>query len=176
MCILTEEPIEIMSERFGGRRRRGGMRFRPAGGLGQTNKRDERDATQARAEVVGGEQSTEKLFEQRHKHEIERSENIAAGLPPGGAPAAEPHAHEHDRGPGHTPVVLGAQPSGPVPKEVPFKPVPVAEQNKGLVDRIVDGVTTLKKKVMNLIRPEKKTHKEVIINAETLETRVAVLE
>jgi ribonuclease G len=45
-----------------------------------------------------------------------------------------------------------------------------------LVDRIVDGVVSIKKKVMNLIRPEKKTHKEVIINAETLETRVAVLE
>ena len=151
------------------------MRFRPAGGLGQTNKRDERDATQARAEVVGGEQSTEKLFEQRHKHEIERSENIAAGLPPGGAPVTEPQGHDHDHGPEHSPVVLGAQP-GRVEKEAAFKPVPVAEQNKGLVERIVDGVTNLKKKVMNLIRPEKKTHKEVIINAETLETRVAVLE
>ena len=150
------------------------MRFRPAGGLGQTNKKDEREAGQARAEVVGGEQSTEKLFEQRHKHEIERSENIAAGLPPGGAPASE--AHEHEHGPEHIPVVLGAQPPGRMEKEAPFKPVPIADQNKGLVDRIVDGVTNLKKKVMNLIRPEKKTHKEVIINAETLETRVAVLE
>ena len=37
-------------------------------------------------------------------------------------------------------------------------------------------MTNLVKKVKNLIRPEKKTHKEVIINAETLETRVAVLE
>lgn len=150
------------------------MRFRPAGGLGQASKKDEREATQARAEVVGGEQSTEKLFEQRHKHEIERAENIAAGLPPSGAPAAEPHAHDHE--PGHTPVVLGAQPARPIEKEPPFKPVPVAEPNKGIVDRIVDGVTNLKKKVLNLIRPEKKTHKEVIINAETLETRVAVLE
>ena len=154
------------------------MRFRPAGGLGQTNKKDERDATTARAEVVGGEQSTEKLFEQRHKHEIERAENIAAGLPPGGAPAAETHAHDHDHDHGleHAPVVLGAQPPGPVQKEAPFKPVPVAEQSKGLVDRITDGVSNLVKKVKNLIRPEKKTHKEVIINAETLETRVAVLE
>lgn len=148
------------------------MRFRPQGGLGQTSKKDERDATQARAEVVGGEQSTEKLFEQRHKHEIERAENIAAGLPPGGAPA-EPNAPAHSTGPElkHEPVSLQ-----PLPKEPPFKPIPVAEPNKGLVDRIVDGVATIKKKVLNLIRPEKKTHKEVIINAETLETRVAVLE
>ena len=149
------------------------MRFRPSGGLGQVSKKDERDANQARAEVVGGEQSTEKLFEQRHKHEIERAENIAAGLPPGGAPAPEPHAHDHAHGAEHKPVALNTPPP---PKEPPFKPVPVAEPNKGLVDRIVDGVTNLKKKVLNLIRPEKKTHKEVIINAETLETRVAVLE
>ena len=57
------------------------MRFRPSGGIGQVSKQDQKEANQARAEVVGGEQSTEKLFEQRHKHEIERSENIAAGLP-----------------------------------------------------------------------------------------------
>jgi ribonuclease G len=62
-------------------------------------------------------------------------------------------------------------------EEPPFKPVPLAEPpNKPLVDRIADGVTNLVKRVKNLIRPEKKTHKEVIINAEVLETRVGVLE
>ena len=143
------------------------MRFRPSGGLGQTNKKDEREATQARAEVVGGEQSTEKLFEQRHKHEIERAENIAAGLPPSGVPPAQPEPKAPP---------LGAEPLRPVEKEPPFKPVPVAEPNKPIVERITDSVTNLVKKVKNLIRPEKKTHKEVIINAETLETRVGVLE
>jgi ribonuclease G len=44
------------------------------------------------------------------------------------------------------------------------------------LDTIKFAATTLVKKVQRLIRPEKKTHKEVIINAETLETRVAVLE
>jgi hypothetical protein len=38
------------------------------------------------------------------------------------------------------------------------------------------AATNLVKKVQRLIRPEKKIHKEVIINAESLETRVAVLE
>src|SRR5208337_1767740 len=38
------------------------------------------------------------------------------------------------------------------------------------------AATNLVKKVQRLIRPEKKIHKEVIINAETLETRVAVTE
>ena len=142
------------------------MRFRPSGGIGQVSKKDEKEATQARAEVVGGEQSTEKLFEQRHKHEIERAENIAAGLPPGGIPPTQME-----------PAPTGAEPPRPIEREKPLSPVPVPEAaNKPLVDRIADGVTNLVKKVKNLIRPEKKTHKEVIINAETLETRVAVLE
>jgi len=153
-----------MSERYGGRRRRGGMRFRPSGGLGQTSKKDDREANQARAEVVGGEQSTERLFEQRHKSEIERAENIAAGLPPTGAPPPQMAVMEPDR------------PLQPAEKEKPFEPVKVPEPDKPLVDRIADGVTNLVKKVKSLIRPEKKTHKEVIINAETLETRVGVLE
>src|SRR5208283_4428251 len=64
----------------------------------------------------------------------------------------------------------------PVEEEKPFVPVPVAEQPKGILDTIKFAATNLVKKVQRLIRPEKKTHKEVVINAETLETRVAVLE
>src|SRR5207253_5841785 len=41
---------------------------------------------------------------------------------------------------------------------------------------IKSAATNLVKKVQRLIKPVKKLHKEVIINAETLETRVAVLE
>ena len=61
-------------------------------------------------------------------------------------------------------------------EEKPFEPVPVAEQPKGILDTIKVAATNLVKKVQRLIRPEKKIHKEVVINAETLETRVAVLE
>ena len=57
-----------------------------------------------------------------------------------------------------------------------FKPVEVKEPSKGILDSIKNVATTLVKKVQRLIRPEKKIHKEVVINAETLETRVAVLE
>src|SRR5208283_4676630 len=64
----------------------------------------------------------------------------------------------------------------PVEEEKPFVPVPVAEQPKGILDTIKFAATNLVKKVQRLIRPEKKTNKEIIINAETLETRVAVLE
>ncbi|MFN3408813.1 MAG: ribonuclease E/G [Limisphaerales bacterium] len=137
------------------------MRFRPSGGLGQVSKKEEKEAGQARAEVVGGEQSTERLFEQRHKHEIERAENIAAGLPPDGRAKPEPVAET---------------PEPPPAPEPPFTPVPVAEPPKPILERLTDGVANLVKKVKTLIRPEKRTHKEVIINSETLETRVAVLE
>ena len=71
-----------MSERNFSRRRRG-MRFRPSGGLGHTQQRPDREATQARAEVVGGQSANEKVYDHRHTTEIERAENIAAGLPPG---------------------------------------------------------------------------------------------
>src|SRR5882672_2863775 len=80
-----------MNERNFSRRRRGGMRFRPSGGLGHgQHQRPDRDATQARAEVVGGTGAPEKVYDHRHSHEIERAENLAAGLPPEGQPAAEP--------------------------------------------------------------------------------------
>ena len=65
-------------------RRRRGMRFRPKGGLGQS--KTDREAVQARAEVVSEQGGAERLFEKRHASEIERAENLAAGLPPQGAP------------------------------------------------------------------------------------------
>jgi len=154
-------------------RRRRGMRFRPKGGLGPNPQKTDRDATQARAEVVAEQGGDERLFEKRHLQEIERAENIAAGLPPQGAPP-EPVGHTHDaekkdfREPHlETPAVV---------EEEKFAPVPIKEQPKGLVESIKSAAANLVKKVQRLIRPEKKIHKEVIINAETLETRVAVSE
>ncbi|HKW28681.1 MAG TPA: ribonuclease E/G, partial [Verrucomicrobiae bacterium] len=67
------------------------MRFRPKGGLGQSPQKTDREAIQARAEVVSEQGGAERLFEKRHAHEIERAENLAAGLPPPGTPeTAEP--------------------------------------------------------------------------------------
>ena len=63
------------------------MRFRPSGGLGHGQQQREREATQARAEAVGKKPTQEKIYDQRHSHEIERAENLAAGLPPEGIPA-----------------------------------------------------------------------------------------
>jgi ribonuclease G len=150
------------------------MRFRPSGGLGHgQQQRPDRDAGQARAEAVGGTAVPEKVYEHRHAHEIERAENIAAGLPPEGQPPAEttaaPVAKREFREP---------HPETPaeVKEEKPFEPVRIQEQPKGLVESIRAAATTIVKKVQRLIRPVKRAHKEVVINAETLETRVAVME
>ncbi len=154
-------------------RRHRGMHFRPKGGLGQTPQKSDREASQARADAVSEQGGAERLFEKRHAHEIERAENLAAGLPPQGAPEKgtpepgvakkeyrEPHLDTPDQ----------------VEEEKPFEPVAIQEPPKGILDTIKVAATNLVKRVQRLIRPEKKIHKEIIINAETLETRVAVIE
>jgi len=151
-------------------RRRRGMRFKPKGGLNPAHQKHDREAVEARADAVTEQGGQERLFEKRHLHEIERAENVAAGLPPEGAAMTQPtepmppHAHQPE-----------AAPAAPVAEEK-FAPVKIAEQPKGLIDTIKDAASNIVKKVQRLIRPEKKIHKEVIINAETLETRVAVTE
>jgi ribonuclease G len=155
-------------------RRRRGMRFKPKGGLAPNPQKTDRDATQARAEVVAEQGGDERLFEKRHFQEIERAENIAAGLPPQGAPPEPAVPHQHD-----VEKKDFREPHLETPAEVQeekFEPVLIREQPKGLVESIKSVASNLVKKVQRLIRPEKKIHKEVIINAETLETRVAVTE
>ena len=152
-------------------RRRRGMRFKPKGGLTPAHQKPDREAVEARADVVAEQGGSDRLFEKRHQQEIERAENIAAGLPPEGkieTPAPEEAPH------GHTPTAPAAAPA-PV-EEKKFEPVKIVEQPKGLIETIKAAASNLVKKVQRMIRPEKKICKEVIINAETLETRVAVLE
>jgi ribonuclease G len=148
-----------MSDRNFSRRRRG-MRFRPSGGL-KPNKGD-RAANEARLRTVEEKPDEEPVFDtSRHEHEIQRAENIAAGLPPQGLPQPKP----------------APEPKITPPAEEKFLPVPVPEPPpQGLVETIRVAATKMMKKVQRLIKPVKRTHKEVIINAESLETRVAVLE
>jgi len=147
------------------------MRFKPKGGLNPAHQKTDREAVEARQDVVSEQGGQERLFEKRHQNEIERAENVAAGLPPEGKPevaAPAEHAHMHE-------PKAEAAPVAPVAEEK-FEPVKIPEQPKGLIDTIKDAAQNIVKKVQRLIRPEKKLHKEVIINAETLETRVAVTE
>jgi ribonuclease G len=169
-----------MSERNFSRRRRGGMRFRPSGGMQPQNQRkQERAALEARAEAVGEKPSKEGIFDRsRYQKEIDRSENIAAGLPPDGeqkpqAPAAEkgqPAKREFREPHMDTPAEV---------KEEAFQPVHVTEPPpQGIVQSIKAAANKVMKKVHRIIKPVNvpHRHKELIINCESLETRVAVLE
>ena len=58
------------------------MRFRPQKGLQTVSKKQEKEAADARAEVLGEKSSEEPVFssEIRHGQEIERAENQAVGI------------------------------------------------------------------------------------------------
>src|SRR6266511_5257794 len=166
-----------MSERSFSRRRRGGHRFRPTGGMSANVQRPDRAASEARAEALGDKPSEESVFDRaRHEREIQRSENLAAGLP-ADAPAVAPAP-----APGEQKKRDFREPDLAIPAEVKeeetgYEPVHVKEQPpQGFVDAIKVAATNVIKRVQKFIKPTQKLHKEVIINAESLETRVAVLE
>ncbi len=70
------------------------MRFRPSGGV-NPNRRPDRAAQEARAEALGAKPSGETLFERgRYQKDIDRAENLAAGLPPEGDQKPERAAAE----------------------------------------------------------------------------------
>src|SRR5213593_141860 len=166
-----------MSERRFSRRRRGGHRFRPSGGMSANVQRPDRDASDARAEALGEKTSEESVFDRaRHEREIQRAENLAAGLPADTpAPATAPEPGEPKKRDFREPDL--AIPDEVKEEEPGFEPVQVKEQPpQGIVDAIKVVATRVIKKVQRLMKPVKKLHKEVIINAESLETRVAVLE
>jgi ribonuclease G len=162
-----------MSERSFSRRRRGGMRFRPSGGLGHASQKPTAEAQEARAaataEVAGA--TSDKLFERRHDHEIERAENLAAGLPAHGGPAPKPADEKRDFRQPHLDTPERVE------EEKPFEPVAIPNQpSKGIVDSIRNVASKIVEKVQRLLKPKPKIHKEIVINAESLETRVGVLE
>jgi ribonuclease G len=159
-----------MSDKNFSRRRKGPMRFRPTGGLGVPK------AGQARTDSESPETKTpnEEVFDvSRHDKEIEQAENLAAGLPAEAQvpPAVEEPQYKRDfREPNlETPAEVQEESEG-------FEPVPVAEHPEGLVQSLRVAANKVMRKVQRLIKPVHRIHKEVIINAESLETRVAVLE
>src|SRR3954470_21447535 len=132
-----------MSDRNFSRRRRGGMRFKPSGGMGQRN---ERAANEARQDALTDQPSTpsEEVFDARHEKEIERAENVAGGLPPGGRPqesdTEDPrraYRRPHLDTPDHVEEEADAPTSATDPEEEEeYKPVPVADKPQGLVESI----------------------------------------
>ena len=145
------------------------MRFRPTGGLGVPK------ATQARTESEASKSTNDEVFDtEQHGREIEQAENIAAGLPAETTPpplAQEPDYKRDFREPNlETPAEVHEE----VDDE--FRPVTVPERAEGIVEKVRLAANKVIKKVQRLVKPAHRIHKEVIINAESLETRVAVLE
>ncbi|MBM3845076.1 MAG: Rne/Rng family ribonuclease [Verrucomicrobia bacterium] len=153
-----------MSDKNFGRRRRGGMHFKPKQQQGGHRPQERSTAAQAKdaAATLGG---SEPVYDRgRYAREIERSENIAAGLPPEGLPAA-PKASTPE----------AALPPAP-PPEAPYVPPHVPDpQPDGIIASIKAAAGRVFNAVARLIKPKQRSHKEVIINAESLELRVAVL-
>jgi len=165
-----------MSERSFSSRRRGARRFRPTGGMSTNVHRPDRAASDARAEALGQKPGEDSVFDRaRHEREIQRSENLAAGLP-ADAPTSVPAQGkvEHKRRDFREPdLAIPAE----VKEDAGYEPVAVREPApQGIVDTLKGVANRVIKKVQRFIKPVKKVHKEVIINAESLETRVAVLE
>ena len=164
-----------MSEKNFSRRRRGGMHFRPEQKKQPNKPGGERPSLEAKnADTTSGD--TERIYdENRHAREIERAENIAAGLPPEGKPTPTPPPAEELRP--HRERKGGTQaPQKPPAPEKAYEPVRIADAKPdGLISAIKAAATKVFNAVTRLIKPKERSHKEIIINAESLETRVAVL-
>jgi ribonuclease G len=156
------------------RRRGGGKHFRPKGGLSQP--KHTKAAAEARAIATGEKEGEEEVFAHRHEEEIHRSENIAAGLPPEANPEAEAAAAEAEASGYRAPRADIEQPAEAEEagggQTVPL-PDPMPDN---LVGKIKHVAAKIIEKVTRLIRPKKKSNKDIIINAESLETRVAIME
>lgn len=163
-----------MSDKSFSRRRKGPMRFRPTGGIGSPK------AAQARAEATGSDIPTEEVFDvNKHHKEIEQAENLAAGLPADAQiPPLEETQYKRDfREPNLAVPAKHEDHFDEDDEDAEFKPVHVPDSRpEGIVETIRAAANKMVRKVQRLIKPVHRIHKEVIINAESLETRVAVLE
>lgn len=160
-----------MNDRTASRRRRG-QRFRP--GQGQTF-RPEKAALEARAEALGERPSDENVFDfRRHEREIGQAQNRAAGLPDTASDPATPAGEDGREG---LPPGDYRQPHLDVPAEVSEEAATEGEAKPAsLMGSIKAAAQKIVRRVQRLVHPREESEKEVVINAESLETRVAVLE
>ena len=151
------------------------MRFRPTGGIGSPKAGQ---AAQARAEATGTDIPEEVFDVGKHHKEIEQAENIAAGLPADAKiPPVEEKEYKRDFREPRMETPAEVREFDDEDEDDTFKPVHVADPRpEGIVETIRAAANRVVRKVQRLIKPVHRIHKEVIINAESLETRVAVLE
>lgn len=149
-------------------RRRSIIHFRPKGGIGHGKIFNQ--FQEAKPEELGDKAETEQVFDNRkHEREIEKVENLIA--------SKEEVQQE----------VESAAIAEPAPAEEPYVPQPEQEYKmieieepkpQGILGKLKYAANKVIKKLedIGIIKPSSKVRKEIIINAESLETRVAVLE
>jgi len=158
-----------MAQRGYSRKSRTGQTFRP--GHRQTFK-PKRSALQARlaATAVRPSMDTEPVFNTQHEKEIQKAENIAAGLPPDTPDEAVALiAEAKDQKKGETAVQ-----EKPAEAEASQSGKESGEEAK-LIDKLRATTRKVVRKVKKLVRLKTRPRKEIIVNAEALETRVAIL-
>ncbi|MCF7669879.1 MAG: Rne/Rng family ribonuclease [Verrucomicrobia bacterium] len=151
------------------------MRFRPSKGISSsTSHKSKRVIASVKSDAESDKSLHDTIFDtSRHEKEIRRAENIAAGLPPAAEETPKQAApKKKSRSPRKKPA-----PAKNIPKHREFEPIPVQESEpQGIVDSIRTTTNKVIEHVHRLIKPQNRIHKEIIINAESLETRVSVLE
>ena len=150
------------------------MSFKPSGGK---NRRPDRTSLKARANIESIQTTQDEIYDTRqHRSEIVRAENKAHGLPPDAdlesAKAQRQLTNQSPDGQN------GAQDESPRQEDqyqTEFAPVELPEEPAGSIkEKVQRSAKKFVSKVKGVFRPIKYTHKEVLINAESLETRVAV--
>jgi ribonuclease G len=154
-----------------------GMRFKPSGGI---NRRSDRSGLKARANVESVETPQDEIYNTRqHEKEIVRAENKAHGLPPDAdleSGKGQRQLSNEENGNG-TDTSKGRRPGRKKGQkgDDDFKPVDLPEEPaKTVGEKIQRTAKKFVSKVKGVFRPIQHSHKEVLINAESLETRVAV--
>ena len=145
-----------------------GMRFKPSGGF---NRRSSRSGVKARADVESVKTTQDEIFNTReHENEIVRSENKAHGL----SPNADFESAKAQRLMNNKEADVDVR-KNEIESKSSFEPVPLPEEPaKSVTEKINRAAKKFCSKVKGVFRPVQHSHKEVLINAESLETRVAV--
>lgn len=119
---------------------------------------------------------TEVFDKKRFLNEIEKAENIAAQKLEKELPSIE------GKGEGEEHAVVSDEKQSEVQKksdvkDEPYKLIEIEEPvPDGFINKLKYAANKIISKIENIVRPSGRVHKEIIINAESLETRVAVLE
>ncbi|MDD9867559.1 MAG: ribonuclease E/G, partial [Verrucomicrobiales bacterium] len=153
------------------------MRFKPSGGL---NRRPDRSGLKARATVETVETPQDEIYDtKQHEKEIVRAENKAHGLPPDtdtdSAKAQRQLSNEENGNGGPKPKGRRSRGKKGQKGDGDFTPVDLPEEPaKSVSEKIQRTAKKFVSKVKGIFRPIQHSHKEILVNAESLETRVAV--